>query len=110
MPVDPLYEVNQMMNFCSEIIGKEGPITLKSCICSHGRYVLDDLNIAYSEDDEYYVIGKEGQSITFQDITDTFDKINNNETVKNLFNCNQTYIFEGFKKKDDRTYEIKWGS
>jgi len=91
-----LYVTIVTLEFLDLVVDKMGPITLDTCIVSHGYLERPEIILT---------IGRKNHHITVRDVLQSFKTL-----TDDMFDPNRSYDFQGIGSGDDGTYFIMWGS
>jgi hypothetical protein len=122
-PTSPaaLSQAMSMMKFCSDVIGKTGPVTVDTQIvqASDAKFaarhsaaakpsveqVLARTYLRRNPTEITLHIGETDRPVTFDDIYTALKTLRQRH-----FLDGPAYMFEGFRKIDNHTYRICWGT
>jgi len=100
-----LTEINYVLKFLDAVVGKPGPIVLDTNIFGWA----DEYEGNYSKEKDLYTIGLPDRNITYAEVSEVFKKISKSKEVNKTLE-KRDFIFEGFYKTKNNTWQIAWAS
>lgn len=95
----------QLLSFAKVIIGRQGPVVLRTNIYKHKG------DEKYEGKNDVFTIGECGKQITFNDVFNTFCDIDDDNDLYDCLHSGRAYFFEGVEESDVyNTFYMKWGS